>query len=48
MWYGMIQFFCGFTIGVYVATEYDLSKYVDASKNFIKNLEKEHHKDKKK
>jgi hypothetical protein len=44
----MLQFLCGFSLGVYVATEYDLSKYVDASKNFIKNLEKEHYKGEKK
>mgnify|MGYP001399282993 CR=1 FL=1 len=44
----MIQFLCGFSLGVYVATEYDLSKYVDASKKFIKNLEKEHNKNKEK
>jgi len=36
----MFQFVLGFSLGVYVGTEYDLSPYVEASKDFFKNIKK--------
>ena len=40
MFVGMIQFFVGFSVGVFFATEYDFSYYVDASKELVKGIKK--------
>lgn len=40
MFLGMIQFFVGFSVGVFCATEYDFSYYVDASKELVKSIKK--------
>jgi len=40
MFLGMIQFLLGFSVGVFCATEYDFSYYVDASKELVKSIKK--------